>query len=258
VTGSKSLACRSGFRGVLQIVRFNWPFYAIAVLVNLAVAALVWCDVVSGSWSAVALGAAGISDLWLLTSLAVSHYIYDRSGIARSEWLRDLAPETVHATAAFHAGHDEASAALRSRFPDARVAVFDFFDDKKNTEASLLRARALAGDESCAVPVAIDAIPLSTSELDLACVVFAAHEIRRADDRALLFRELARVLKTEGRLIVVEHLRDAWNGFAYGPGVLHFLPRSAWMRTFASSELIVHREARVTPFVTVFELSRSG
>jgi hypothetical protein len=249
---------RSSFHGVGLIVRFNWPFYVVAVAVNLVVGALLVASLLPRPLGLVAIAAAGVSDGWLLVSLVVSHYIYDRSGVARGDWAQGLAAASVDTAAVFHAGHDEASAVAREELPGVSVQVFDFFDPTRNTEASLRRARSLAGDAARATPIKVDAVPLESGSLSLGCIVFAAHEIRAAAERTTFFQELSRVLAPGGRLIVVEHLRDGWNALAYGPASLHFLSRGAWLRTFMAARLVIRHESRITPFVTVFELERAA
>lgn len=236
------------FAGVLKIARFNWPWYALAGALNLAAIAAWVTGLLPAHWILPPFLA---GDFWLAASLIVSHLVYDRSGLRRGAWLDGLAGGDV---AVLHAGQDEASALVRERLPEARVQVFDFFDAARPAEPSLLRARALAG--ALAPSADIRALPLPSASLDLACVVFAAHELRDPADRAAFFREVGRTMKSSGRVVVVEHLRDSWNALAYGPGVFHFLPRTAWTRTFQDADLDILSEGRCTPFVRIFRLGR--
>lgn len=244
------------YSGVLKIVRFNWPWYAMAIAATLSVILFVYLGILSGPWTAIVCAGLIVANIWLVASLVVSHYIYDRSGIHQGAWLDGINGSDVAHVGIFHAGHDEASKAVALRLPSAQVQVFDFYDAGRNGTGSLERARAAAPRRSLAITV--NRIPLSSGTLDLGLLVFAAHEIRDDNQRAILFRELSRVLAPAGRLIVVEHLRDVWNFLAYGPGAFHFLSRRTWYRSFGDGGIHIARESSCTPFVRVFELRKSA
>lgn len=242
------------YAGVGKIARFNWPWY-FAAMVGIAVGVvLVRSGALPAPWAGVAVIGLVVADFWIIASLAVSYYVYDRSPVARGAWLAGVEPASVQRAGIFHAGQDEASETVRRLLPAVAVETFDFYDPARNGSASLERARAVA--DARARPVAPDAIPVEAGALDLALVVFAAHEIRRAAERTSFLRELARVTAPTGRVVVVEHLRDVWNVLAFGPGAMHFFSRATWGRAFASAGLTVLRERSCTPFVRVFELGR--
>jgi SAM-dependent methyltransferase len=240
--------------GVMNIVRFNWPWYVASVVVTTALVLSLSLGLVRGAAALVVVAGVFAADFWLLSSLAVSHYVYDRSAVARGEWLGAVDPASVRAGAIFHAGQDEATAAVRRQLPGIPFQHFDFFDAERNGTPSLERARARAAVR--ATQIAAGRIPLDDATLDLALVAFAAHEIRQDEERASFFRELARTLAPSGRLLVVEHLRDGWNFLAYGPGAFHFLSRGTWLGTFAAGDLRLVRESSCTSFVRVFELEK--
>lgn len=242
----------SATAGVARIVRFNWPWYAGALAVTFAALGALGSGALSPPLRALGVAALAAADLWLLASLAVSHYLYDRSPVARGAWL-DLAGDgAIRRVGVFHAGHDEATAVAARRLPGAELRAFDVYDPERSSSPSLERARARA--PARALPAPLRALPLANGALDLALVVFAAHEIRARTDRAAFFRELARALAPDGRALVVEHLRDGWNFLAYGPGAFHFLSRSTWLESFRDGGLAIQREARCTPFVRLFRL----
>jgi hypothetical protein len=72
-----------------------------------------------------------------------------------------------------------------------------------------------------------------------------------------MFRETARVLRQEGCVVLVEHLRDWKNFLAFGPGFLHFHSRQDWLRTIRDAGLVVEQESPLTPFVECFVLRRA-
>jgi len=92
--------------------------------------------------------------------------------------------------------------------------------------------------------------------MDTAFLVFSAHELRRPEARAQFFREVARVVRVDGEVIVVEHLRDWANFLAFGPGFLHFLAERAWRQAAMAGGLRIEKRFRVTPFVNVFVMRR--
>ncbi len=246
----------SGYAGVLKIARFNWPWYAGAGLVTAALAGVLTWWTLPGWWLTLAWALMALADGWLLLSLVVSHVIYDCSAVAHGGWLDALAAGEV---AILHLGQDEASAHAARLLPSANCQAFDVYDPVRSGSPSLERARAQAGPAAAtSTPAALDRLPLADGSIDLALVIFAAHELRHAGARADFFRELARIIGPGGRALVVEHLRDGWNLLAYGPGCFHFLGRRTWLRTFAQAGLRVTHESCLTPWVRRFELRRAA
>jgi ubiquinone/menaquinone biosynthesis C-methylase UbiE len=131
--------------------------------------------------------------------------------------------------------------------------VVDFFDPPEMTEPSIRRARREnAAAISAVLRADFRALPFRDNEFDAAFLIFAAHELRRGNSRSCLFRELSRVLKPRGKIVLVEHLRDLANFLAFGPGCFHFHSRAAWLQAVAETGLSAADEFRCTPFVRVF------
>ena len=245
---------RGRFRGTLQIFRYNWPSYvvgALACLTTLALARLpAW-----PSWVRLALsGGAACAGFWLMSSLFASYWVYDRSALCCWDWIAELFPVAPSRWANIHVGLDETTLKLRELFPGPASTVLDLYDPVEMTEPSIRRARKLTPAPVPAAQAAVSALPFRSQELDAAFLIFAAHEIRRPELRLSFFRELRRVLKPEGRILIVEHLRDLPNFLAFGPGFFHFHSRREWLRVAREAGFAVAREFRFTPFVAVFLL----
>jgi SAM-dependent methyltransferase len=239
--------------GTAKVLRFNWPHYGVGFLTMLGATLLL--TLCSGAWTPYIAGGFGLVFSWFVASIVVSHWVYDRSPIARGGWL-DHAPALTERIAIFHAGHDEATRHTLSRFPCARVDAYDFFDARANSEGSLRRARREAN--SSAEAVDLRRLPIEDECIDLALAVFALHEVREAASRAIFVTEIRRVLRAGGRLLVVEHLRDVWNALAYGPGALHFLSERVFLEAFEAGGLRVTVQQRFTPFVRCYRLEKSS
>jgi SAM-dependent methyltransferase len=243
-------------RGVRQIVRFNWPFYAAAgAALALAPAAIARLALPSAVRVVLYAGTA-LAALWVVTSLIASWFIYDRSPLMRWDWLPRALGFQPGAWINIHSGLDESTPALRALFGAARGRVFDMFDPGEMTEPSIVRARHEAHNVVAPEHIDYHRLPIPTGTVEAALLLLSAHELRTDAARLALFTELRRVLGPGGRVVVAEHLRDAANFLAFGPGFLHFHSRRTWARCFARTRFDIHAEFPITPFVRVFVLRR--
>jgi SAM-dependent methyltransferase len=239
-----------------QVVQYNCGIYTCALLV------------ICGAWISfpyaqpvveriVVVGFAVPLLFWLCSSLLVSHYVYDCSPLYDLNWVGRELPKAPQRWINVHAGVDETSQLLAQLFPTAVGEILDVHDPEEMTEASIRRARRTHRSLMRSKPADWRALPIADGTIDTAFLFFVAHEFRRDEARTQLFRELARVLRSDGELRVVEHLRDCANFLAFGPGFLHFFSRSEWLRTAAAAGLQVRTEKSITPFVRVFTLRRA-
>lgn len=246
---------RSPWQGMLTIARFNWPFYVAAALVFVASVSVLAVPI-GALQKVVAVLAVAATLYFLIGSLGVSHLIYDRSDLYRWRWL-ERALQGVHLDRAIfcHSGFDEASEALRSHLPDVEWVVLDHFDDKRMTEPSIRRARRLFPPTPRTLPARFDRWPVATASADAVFGILAVHELRSDAERTAWFAECRRCLRTGGRVVLVEHMRDPANFLAFGPGFLHFHSPSSWRRSWEAAGLRAMDEFRVTPWVRVFVIT---
>jgi hypothetical protein len=248
------LKARGKCQGMVNIARFNWPFYIAASAVLIPSLAgtfllhglglkLVCCIVFA------------VAAYFLFVSLGVSHFIYDRSDLYLWGWLdRALRGSNMRQAIFCHSGFDEASAELRQRFGATDWLVLDHFDAKRTTEASIRRARAMFPPTPGTVSSRYDAWPVAAESTDVVFGLLAIHELRSEAERSAWFAESRRCLRKAGRLVLVEHVRDAANFLAFGPGFLHFHSPASWQRCWESAGFRSLDEFRVTPFVRIFVL----
>jgi SAM-dependent methyltransferase len=246
---------RNLLTGVGNIIRFNWGFYAAGLgMVIIFLAAGFLAD---GFLKPLLYVLGGFGFMPLLISTMVSWYVYDLSGFYHLTWM-SLPPQNLSGTLLnIHAGFDETSSLLTAKFPQATLKVYDFYDPVKHTEISIERARKAYLAYQGTLKITTESIPDANDAVDAIFLIFAAHEIRDNGERNRLFIELKRILKKDGTIHIVEHLRDLPNFIAYTIGFFHFLPKSAWNETFASSGFAVKSTSSINPFVKYFILQKN-
>jgi SAM-dependent methyltransferase len=248
---------QSRFAGVVKIVRFNVRFYVFSAVALASVVLLIALKKLPLWLELAAVCGGAVVAFWTLSSLLVSWYVYDHAGVTRWRWLPVRIAASPHCWANIHAGLDESTAALRQLFPDTEGSPVDIYDPGEMTEPSIARARRIHPSAEPFRQGRYHALPLPENGCDAVFLLFAAHEVRVAEHRTQLFREAVRVLREEGCVVLVEHLRDWKNFVAFGPGFLHFHSRRNWLRTIRDAGLVVEQEGPVTPFVECFVLRKA-
>lgn len=245
---------RHPLQGVWTVVRFNWHLHAIALSVAAGFLTIAWF--LSGPACAMALVAGSGMLISIALSLVATWWAYDACGLYRMDWLAEDM-KGARDVANLHAGFDETSEWLKRRFPHACWQVFDFYDPDKHTEISIRRARRAHPPSGDTKSITTGQIPLDDRSLDVALFFLAAHEIRAHDERVGFFRELRRVLRPGGRVIITEHLRDVANIAVYSLGAWHFHSRREWLHTFEEAGFRVVRSFPNNRFIHTFVLEPS-
>lgn len=244
------------FKGVTQIVMFNWPLYAIALgSAVLALAAKSWLPEALQAPLVIAV-ALGLASMCL--SLIASWYAYDLTNLYKFNYLALPSNTNTLRIANIHAGFDETTLPLKQRFPKAVIDTYDFYDPAKHTEASIRRARARYPAPAGTVAIDSAHIPIGEATYDCIFLIFAAHEIRDDAERVAFFKELRIVAKPAASIYVIEHLRDWRNALVYSIGCMHFHTEATWRSTFDQSGWRIVAETRPNTLITAYTLQCSS
>jgi hypothetical protein len=237
-----------------QVVSFNRHFFAIALLACAVGIALILL-LENSLLRALLLGGVGLALYFMVASVIASYFVYDASDLYKLRWwparCLEKPPEDGIVV---HAGFDPASEAIKARFPRLRLRILDFFGADKTTEASIQRAHRQNPSSAREERIPARAWPVDTASQDVVFALSAAHELRKADERIDFFREARRVLKSGGKVIVIEQMRDFFNFACFGVAAFHFLSRRNWLRSFAGANLTVKDEFAITPLMRAYVL----
>ena len=189
-----------------------------------------------------------------IAAIATTWWVFERSSDRRWAWVAAQAgrpPRWVNLTTGF----DDSSAILRRSIGGVGRSI-DVLDPTVELERPLMRARRRFPPAGPSVaPAAVDA-EVEPRGAEVVFLLMAAHETH-GPARTGLLRSAARAITPDGRVILVEHLRNAANIAAFGPGAWHFSTRDEWLATINEAGLHVVVEARLGPFVTGLTLARA-
>ncbi|MGX7667986.1 class I SAM-dependent methyltransferase [Flavobacterium pedocola] len=245
---------RKPYQGVTNIVRFNWHFYAFALLMTVALFVFRYYAPEKLKLLLTCLGFLSLASC--LTSLLASYYIYDKSDLFQLKWLDSISIEKGESIANISAGFDETSALLAAKYPNAVIRQFDFYNPERHTEISIERARKAYPPNPFLVKTATQQLALETNSTDKVLLILAAHEIRNPEERIVFLKEVRRALKENGTVVVTEHLRDIPNFLAFNIGFFHFYSKKNWLKTFEEANFNLIQEIKTTPFISTFILKK--
>lgn len=245
---------RRKFQGALNILSFNRHFYIAGIgLLIFWIAAYFLFD-----WSATLFWIVIIAFLYgLLVPLLVSAYVYDHSDYYSLKWLNPIIDkkDDLKLIVNIHAGFDETSYIIKEKYPRADLKVFDFYNAAQHTELAIKVARKATLFYPDTKSIVTTAIPLEDNSADIVFLLSAVHEIRSNEEKVQFLKECRRICKPDGKVIMVEHLRDLPNFLAFSIGFTHFFSAFVWKRCFSRAGFSNLQEVKFTPFMSIFKCS---
>jgi SAM-dependent methyltransferase len=242
---------RRKFQGVSNILSFNRHFYVFGFITL----ALIIGSKFIFNWPYNFYWLVILAFLYGLTMpLFVSAYVYDFSGFYNFNWLKKMKIEDTKDkfNLNINAGFDETSYILKSILPKSNLQVFDFYNAKQHTEPAIIRARKVSLVFPNTQQINSNLIPLNDNSVDTIFLLSAIHEIRKHNEKVQFLKECRRVCKSNGNVIMVEHLRDFPNFIAFTVGFTHFFTKATWKKAFDEAGFISLKEKKFTPFMSIF------
>jgi len=242
---------RRKYQGVLNILSFNRHFYVFGLLALFALVASFFLF----EWSFLLFSLVIVLFLYgLIMPLLVSAYVYDFSGFYDFAWLKEmnLDDSADEFNLNINAGFDETSFIIKNILPQSTLQVYDFYNAKQHTEPAIVRARKVSVIYPNTQQIVSNHIPLPDASVDHIFLISALHEIRSNEEKVQFLKECRRVCKTNGNVIMVEHLRDHPNFLAFTIGFTHFFSNTTWKKAFIGAGFQSINETKFTPFMSIF------
>ena len=126
------------------------------------------------------------------------------------------------------------------------------YNAKQHTEPAIKRARKVSLIYPNTEHIVSNFIPLKDKTVDIIFLLSAVHEIRSHDEKIQFLKECHRLCKANGKVIMIEHLRDFPNFLAFSVGFTHFFSRAVWKNAFKHAGFSSINEIKFTPFMSIF------
>lgn len=255
----------SRYQGTLTEIAARWPDFLLrygggALLALL----LIMLGGSRGLWGLVALG--------LLFLLAVAYFLgaglwaayrrYDVPGQRPVDLFFELG--RITATTRFvHVGMGlrRTPQQMSRRLTSGRVTALDVYNPQQAPGAALARGRtavtpAPADPRLHWLEATIQLFPLPDRSAALVTVDEAAGALWQHGDRLLLLREVYRILRPEGRLILAQPVRTQTAWLVRATGAMRLEPAVYWRRLLGEAGFNLLRETDVQGLVTYFVAER--
>lgn len=243
---------RRPFQGVLNILNFNRHFYyygILALIILLALAYMFGLPTIISTLLIVGFA------YGLLMPLIVSAYVYDFSDYYSLKWLDQFVEDTSksYKVININAGFDETSFLIKNKLQNSDLQVYDFYDQKLHTEPAIVRARKVSQVYPNTEEIRSNSIPQGDDSADIVFLLSSAHEIRNFKEKVDFLKECHRTCRPDGKVIMVEHLRDLPNFIAFTIGFNHFFSSHVWRKAIDSAGFTSIQEKKFTPFMSIFK-----
>lgn len=255
------MTSKSPYQGTLQYVRARWPTYLLLYGGGAALAlAITFYASDRGLWSFSLFGLAVLLILvyFFAASLWAAHQKYDLRQNRPSHVLFELGKiqptdEFVHVSL----GVRQIPVRLSRRLTGGHLRAIDVYNPQ------LAPSRALARQRRPLAPTqpdprltwlegSIDLLPVPDHSTPVVTASHILHELWQEGDRELLLREIYRILKPGGRLLLAEPARTKTNLLLRGPGALRLQRLAYWRRLLQNAGFKLTQERNVVDMYVCF------
>jgi SAM-dependent methyltransferase len=261
----RSVETDGRFQGTMIQIAARWPTYVFGYGGGTLVAlALILAGVIRRDWAFVPIGVALLLVVAYFSGAAVwaAYRRYDVRGQRPVDLFFQLGRITA-TTTLVHVGMGvrRTPQQLSRRLTSGRVLALAIYNPQQAPGAALARARLTVAPAQPDPRLrwlegTIQLLPLPDRSAFVVTADDTFGALWQHGDRLILAREIYRILRPEGWVVVAEPVRTQRNWLVRGSGALGLEPISYWRKLFNSCGLHVIREYDVDGLVHYFVLER--
>jgi Methyltransferase domain len=202
---------------------------------------------------------AGLIVLNMLMSLTASFLLYDYSDLFQlRKWPLEIVQESAHAGLLVHASFDPISRKLEALFPNMVFKVYNIFGNRHEKDRGVSVSNRVFPPHPAQQMIDPTQLPEAIGSQDVIFGVTAIHELMTHEKRVQFFKEAHRVLRADGKIILIEQMRTPLNFLFFNIGAFHFLTPAEWRRCINEADLVVVAQKKMTPFGDLWVIGKQG
>jgi SAM-dependent methyltransferase len=251
------------YHGLFDYVRVRWPTYLGLALSALGTLFLIVTGVDQNRWALVATGLAILILLayFTTTSLWAAYEQFVRRQTSPAQILVEMGQ--IQPTSDFvHVGLGarDLPIQLSRRLTRGHIRAIDVYNPQLTPSSVLARQRRplppLSDPRLTWLEGSVDLLPLPDNSVDLVVAGFTIVEFWQRGDRERLLREIRRVLRPGGRLLLAEPARTTTQLLMVGPAALRLPSPDEWRNLLRTAGLTVTREKDVGGYYMCFRAEK--
>ncbi|MBK8987841.1 MAG: methyltransferase domain-containing protein [Chloroflexi bacterium] len=255
---------KSPYSGAIRHVWANWPLYLLAYAGIVLALVTIGVSLQKGWLSFVPLSLALLLLLsyFLAAALWAAHQLYDAAGLRPQHILFDMAQLRPTDTLVYvDLGVRDLALQLGSRLTSGKIIVVDVYHPQGTMSRSLKRYRArqphaLNDPRLVWQNGRVDLLPLPDNSVSTVILHRVVSEFWQQGDRLALLREVYRILRPDGRLLLAERVRSANNWLVMGPGALQLSFADDWRDLLQEAGFVVRQERDLQGLVHCFRADK--
>lgn len=251
------------YAGTIRYIRSHWPNFLFGYGGGLLISAvIVWISGMMGWYSFVILGflAIFIIPYFSLTSIWSAHKVYDKHRISAAlNEIGNLHPEDI--LVHIDLGRRDLAIELCRYMTTGRVIVIDVYNPQMTPSRELARARRQAKRPEPDPRLSwrdgnISLLPLPDCSVPVVSLSEVASEFWQLGDRQQLFKEVFRILRPGGHVLLAERLRTPTNILIRGPAGLRLAPLSYWDNLLSDAGFRLKKHSSLDELICIFKADK--
>ena len=193
----------------------------------------------------------------ILMSLFASYKLYDQSNLYKPEKLFKRIPFTKNDKGILlHASFDPISRKLENLIEPENLKIYNLYGNRHEDDTSIKISNKVFPPHPNQINIDPTNFKDQSDSIDYIFAITSAHEILTQEKRVKFFKEVKRIMKPNGTLILCEQMRNFINFLFFNVGAFHFVTFKDWEEAITESGMKITKKEKLTNWGTVMYIEK--